>query len=107
MTSAEILRAIVNADAEAAYVREGALALIEDFDKYVNNNIENLRARIFAETEAAITRTGELERHRADKEIAALDKKLQKDIDLAKKRFEETKDEVVVRIFRTAVGLDA
>lgn len=106
-TSARILREIVNTDATANTVRQDCRQLLEDFDAHVEENKKELRNRLFAQADEQLAQAAEREKRSADNRIAALDEKLLHDISDAKERFEGSKEKIVDKIFKTAVGLDA
>jgi len=88
-------------------VRQDCRRLLEDFDSHVEENRENLRKRLFAQADEQLAQAAEREKRSADNRIAALDDKLLHDITDAKDRFESSKEKIVDKIFKTAVGLDA
>lgn len=107
LTPTEILHAIVDADEKARSVQEECIKLIDGFDKYVDEKIEEIRRDAFAAAEEELTAADLEETRRADLAVQGLDRKLEEDIVAAKEHFERQKDRVVMTIFKTAVGLDA
>lgn len=107
LTPTEILHSIVDADEMAISVQEEALKLVDGFDKYVGEKIDEARRAAFAAADEELAAADLEETRRADEAVRGLDRKLEEDILTAKERFEKEKDRVVMTIFKTAVGLDA
>ena len=107
MTPMEILHKIVETEGNAQAVYDEVIAIREGFDKYVQDHIEVIRKDHFERADAAIAAFEAEETKRADDAIKLLDEKLAVDLAAAKVRYEEAEREVVQKLFKLAVDVDA
>lgn len=107
MTPLEILSKIVDAESNARAVFDEATALKEGFDDYVNKEIDALRKQYFERAEKSIEEAKKAELSRADAELAELDKKLETELAQHKEFYEKRHEEIIEKIFKLAVAVDA
>lgn len=107
MTPMEILHKIVETESNAHSVYDEAVSIREGFDKYVQDHIDVIRKDHFERADAAIAAFEAEETKRADDAIKVLDEKLVADLAAAKVRYEEAEREVVQKLFKLAVDVDA
>ena len=107
MTPMEILHKIVETEGNAQAVYDEVIAIREGFDKYVQDHIEVIRKDHFERADAAIAAFKAEETKRADDAIKMLDEKLVADLTAAKCGYEEAKSEIVMKLFKLAVDVDA
>ena len=107
MTPMEILNMIVDSENDARDIYDEAVSLKNGFEDYVNAHINELRKKYFDEAEKEIAKAEEEEVRLADEKIEELDKKLIRDIEAARARYERVEQDVVLKIFELAVNADA
>jgi type III secretory pathway component EscR len=107
MASMEVLNKIVKTEITARSIFDEAAMLRESFKNYVSEHIDSLRKQYFERADKHIAEAKERENLRAELAISNLDAKLKEELAEAKKRYENEKAEVVLKIFKLAVGFDA
>ncbi|MEG1190296.1 MAG: hypothetical protein RSD48_02470 [Oscillospiraceae bacterium] len=107
MTPMEILHKIVDTEYDARSIYSEAISQRDGFDAHVSEHISALKNEYFARADKEIATAEQREIRRADQAIQELDKRLSSELDAAKSRYESEKDEVILKIFKLAVDVDA
>ncbi|MGI5936904.1 MAG: hypothetical protein ACOX7I_08905 [Oscillospiraceae bacterium] len=107
MTPTEILHEIVEAEHQAQEIYNEALRRKEGFSAYLEAKREKLRKAYFEKADEAIEKARKELQASANEEIADLDRKLESDLDSARRAFAANKEKYVAQIFNMVVGRHA
>ncbi len=107
MTPIEILHKIVDTENEARVIYDEAVSLRDGFDDYVRVHINQLKTEYYQQADTEIEQAEQGFIERADRELKALDEKLEAELADAKAQYESERDAVVMKIFKIAVNADA
>lgn len=107
MTPTEILHEIVEAEHKAQEIYNEALRRKEGFSAYLEAKREKLRKAYFQKAEEAVAKAQKELEASADQKIAELDRKLESDLDSARRTFAANRERYVAQIFNMVVGKHA
>lgn len=107
MTQMDVLRKIVEAENNARSIYNEAVSLQTGFDSYVQVRKDRLKEQYKAQSESEIAQAALSEKAQADSEIEEMDAAAEAALASAKELFEGQRQQVVDRIFKLAVEIDA
>jgi vacuolar-type H+-ATPase subunit H len=107
VTPMEILHEIVKAEHEAQKLYDEAIRRQEGFAAYLESKKTRIREASFRKADTAIAQAKSEQERAANEKIAELDRKLEYELDSARRSFEANKESYAGQIFDMVVGNNA